>query len=157
MKNTVHRISSLGMLLCLLIAIGTGAFAQVSTTAIHGVVRDPSGALVPNAVLRLKDPSTGIEKASTSNEDGVFAFPSLQSGSYDLSAAAPGFQSSLVRHVVVDTGRVTDITVEMKVGGTAETVEVTATSVQLETSSNLVSTTISNNLNDNMPFPRSRS
>jgi len=127
-------------------------FAQVSTTAIHGIVRDPSGAVVPNASLRLTDAGTGIEKTSTSNGDGEFVFPSLQSGKYDLSVSAGGFQSSVTRNVVVDTGRVTDVTVELKVGGTAETVEVSASPVQLETTSNLVSTTISNNLIDNLPF-----
>src|SRR5215471_8381738 len=127
-------------------------FAQVSNTAIHGIVRDPSGAVVPNASLRLTDAGTGIEKTSTSNGDGEFVFPSLQSGKYDLSVSAGGFQSSVTRNVVVDTGRVTDLTVELKVGGTAETVEVSASPVQLETTSNLVSTTISNNLIDNLPF-----
>ena len=84
--------------------------AQTSTTAIHGIVRDPSGAVIPNAALKLKDSSTGLESVSTSTEDGAFAFPSIRSGAYDLTASAPGFQTSVIKSIVVDTGRVTDVT-----------------------------------------------
>src|SRR4051794_30296057 len=95
--NVLKRFLGLAALAILLHGL---ALAQTSSTAIHGIVRDPSGAVVPNAALKLKDPTTSIEKVSTSTEDGAFAFASIQSGTYELSAAAPGFQSSLIKNIV---------------------------------------------------------
>jgi hypothetical protein len=136
----------------ILAAAAAVAFSQVSTTAIRGIVKDQSGAVIPSATLKLKDPTTGIETTATSTGDGAFAFASIQSGGYDLTATAPGFQNTVIKNVVVDSGRVTSVTVELKIGATTETLEVGAAAVQLETTSNEIGTTISNNLIDNLPF-----
>ena len=58
-------------------ALAPFAFAQVTTTGIRGLVRDPSGAVIPNAALKLKDTSTGIEKSTVSTAEGAFAFANL--------------------------------------------------------------------------------
>lgn len=128
------------------------AFAQVTATAIHGLVRDPSGAVVPGATLRLLDTSTGIERTTVSSADGVFVFSNLQPGSYKLTVATAGFQNTILNSITVDSGRTTDVTVDLKVGATTETVDVSATAVQLEVTSNEVGTTIANKTILNLPF-----
>ena len=135
-----------------LLATAPFGFSQVTTTGIHGVVRDPSGATIPNAGLKLRDTATGIEKSTTANAEGTFVFVNLVAGTYSLTASAPGFQNAKLDSIVVDTGRTTDIAVAMNVGSTTETVEVSATAAQLETTTNEVGTTISNKSIRDLPY-----
>lgn len=129
------------------------ATAQATSTGeVHGVVRDPSGALVPNVSLKLTDTATGIEKSTTSTNDGAFILLNLQAGTYRLSATAPGFQTAVYDQVIVQTARTTDVVVLMKVGAVSETVEVTGTAAQLETSSSQIAATVSSNYIQNLPF-----
>ena len=58
---------------CVLLA-AVSAPAQITTTGIHGIVRDPSGAAVPKASIHLRDLATGIEQSTLSSEEGNFAF-----------------------------------------------------------------------------------
>jgi hypothetical protein len=128
----------------ILIFSASSAYAQSSTTALRGLVKDPSGAVIPNVALTLKDVATGIEKTTQSGSDGSYAFPALVNGTYELSATASGFQKAVISGVSILAGRITDLPVNMKVGNISTTVEVTATAVQLETTSTTISTTIQN-------------
>src|SRR5690242_2641768 len=101
------------------------AIGQITTTGIHGIVRDPSGAVVPNATIRLRDLGTGIENETASTADGNFAFANLQAATYKVTVSAAGFQTAVVDRVIVDSGRITDVAVEMKIGAATETVSVT--------------------------------
>jgi hypothetical protein len=119
---------------------------------IRGTVQDPSGALVPTVALKIKDISTGIEKATASDADGAFTFLNLQAGIYRLTATGAGFQTTIIDSLVVETARAMDLIVHMKVGAVTESVEVQATGVQLETSSNQIATTVSNTYIQELPF-----
>ena len=79
-------------------------------------------------------------------------FVNLPAGTFKLTATASGFQASVLDSVVADTGRITDVTVEMKVGATTETVEVSAAAAQLETTSNEVGTTINVSSINTLPY-----
>lgn len=141
-------------LACTLLAAGTVGvgFAQVTTTGIHGVVRDPSGASIPNAVLKLKDIATGIEKSTTANNEGTFVFVNLVAGTYSLTASAQGFQSKTVDNITAASGRITDVPVTLEVGAATQTVEVAASAEQLETSTNEVGSTITNKSIRDLPY-----
>src|SRR5580692_10789091 len=141
----------------LFLAAGIAAWAlsglaQVTSTAIHGIVRDPSGAVVPSATVKVTDTGTGIERVTASAQDGGFVFPDLQAATYKLSVTAPGFQTAVYDSVVVDSGRTTDVPVQLTVGAATQTVEVSAVGAQLETTSNEVGTTINNKSIDNLPY-----
>jgi hypothetical protein len=135
-----------------LAAMATASFAQITTTGIHGIVRDPSGAVVPNASLALRDLGTGIEQSTNSTADGNFAFANLQAATYRLTAKASGFQTAVIGNITVDAGRTTDVSVQLSVGSSTETVEVVAAAQQLETTSNEVGTTIATNLIQELPY-----
>jgi hypothetical protein len=132
--------------------MATCAFAQVTTTGIHGIVRDPSGAVIANASIKVKDTATELEKSTTASGEGTFNLPNLVAGTYQLSAWAPGFQNSVLGGIVVDTGRITDVSVGMTVGAATQTVEVTAAAAQLETTSNEIGATINSNSIQNLPY-----
>jgi len=133
-------------------ALAGASLAQITTTGIRGIVRDSSGAVIPNATIKLTDNSTGIEYTTVSSSDGGFLFPNLQFGAYKLSVAANGFQTTVIAAITVESGRTTDVSVDMKVGAAAETVQVAASAEQLNTTTTEVGGVINNKLVQNLPF-----
>ncbi|HWG36669.1 MAG TPA: carboxypeptidase-like regulatory domain-containing protein, partial [Terriglobales bacterium] len=127
-------------------------FAQLTATGLHGVVRDPSGAVIPAAKITIKDLGTGIEKSTTAGADGAFAFSNLTAGNYTVTAAHEGFQNAVFAAVEVDSGRITDLAVGLKIGATSQTVEVTGAPAQLQTSTNEIGTTITNKDIQDLPY-----
>src|SRR5262245_34266531 len=136
----------------LVAAMSVAGLAQITTTGIRGIVRDQSGAVISNATIKLVDNSTGVERATVSSSDGGFLFPNLQFGSYKLTVTAAGFQTTVIAAITVESGRTTDVSVDMKLGTAAETVQVAATAEQLNTTTAEVGTTISNKLVQNLPY-----
>src|SRR2546426_1713587 len=146
----------LALLLLVYVAViamlATTSLAQITTTGIRGIVRDPHGAVVPNATVKVTDNSTEVQQTTVSSSDGNFLFPNLQFGSYKLTATVTGFKTAVIASVVVESGRTTDVSVDLEVGTTSETGPVTARAEQLNTTTNEVGATISNKLVQNLPF-----
>ena len=146
------NVLSRSLALAAVFALASALMAQVTSTGIHGIVRDPSGAVVPNASVKATDTGTGIEKTTTTAQDGGFVFPNLQAATYKITVSAAGFQTAVLDTVVVDAGRITDVPVQLAVGTATQTVEVGAAAPQLETTSSEVGTTINNNSIQNLPY-----
>src|SRR3954468_4510587 len=77
------------------------AFGQISTGTISGSVEDPSGALIPNAQVAVKQLSTGETRTTITNANGEFNVPFLQPGDYTLAATAGGFKSKTLNNMTV--------------------------------------------------------
>jgi hypothetical protein len=133
-------------------ALAVAGLAQITTTGIRGIVRDPSGAVIPNSTIKLTDNSTGVEYSTVSSSDGGFLFPNLQFGAYKLTVTAAGFLTTVITAITVESGRTTDVSVDLKVGATGETVQVAASAEQLNTTTTEVGGTINNHLVKNLPF-----
>src|SRR5437016_8465717 len=120
------------------------ALAQLRIVgSISGTVQDPTGAVVPNARVVLKDQKTGLTKESTTTEAGTFLFPDLASGSYQVTVSMPGFKTELVPSVSVSTNQTTDVRIGLEVGQPTETVTITEDMAHLlETSSQLIVNTL---------------
>jgi hypothetical protein len=152
MDKHIRRITIL-LALALAVLVPLVAMAQVTATGeIHGVVKDPSGAVVPGAQIQLKDQATGITKEAKSGAEGTFEFFNLAFGKYQLKVTAPGFQTALYNDVVVDAGRKADVPVNLAIGQPSETVTVEAAGVRLETTSNQVAMTIPNTYIQELPL-----
>ena len=124
----------------LLTCIGT--YAQ-QNSEITGVVTDPSGAVVPGAHVTLIQPTTGFARSTSTDSAGLFIFPALSVGNYDLKVAASGFQNYSATGMVLDVSRTLRHDVQMKVGASTVTVQVQANALTLQTDSNVVSNLIS--------------
>ena len=106
-------------------------------------VTDPAGAVIPGATLELKAIATNDLRTGTSQESGIYRFVGLNVGRYSLTVTKEGFSRAVINPVVVEATRVTDVQVQLKLGTTSTTVEVTTTAAPvLETSSNMIGTTI---------------
>src|ERR1700731_1609962 len=95
----IQRWTSLviGILLC-----GFSLYGQVNATGtIEGVVSDKSGAVIPNAAVKLSSRATGLTRQETSNSAGQYRFELLPAGIYQVSVTLPGFATATYENVGV--------------------------------------------------------
>ncbi len=111
------------LLLCLL---ASAAFPQVPVGTISGTVVDPTGAVISNAAVTIKNKATGAERKIASAEDGTFSVAALPAGNYEISTQAQGFRT-LQQEITVTTGSVVTVEAKMQVGQTSEVVTVEGT------------------------------
>src|SRR5688572_4695917 len=115
------RISLLACAALFAIAASTSAQVRI-TGGIAGTVTDTSEAVIPGAAVVLKDEGTGAMRETVTNESGLFSFPDLNHGSYQLSVKLTGFQTAAINKVIVESGRTTDVRVRLTVGTLDETI-----------------------------------
>src|SRR3954454_3412090 len=71
----------------------TSAFAQATST-FNGRVVDNSDAVLPGVTVTVTNKATGVVRTTVSNEDGRYALPGLEPGTYQVKTELPGFQTS---------------------------------------------------------------
>jgi hypothetical protein len=108
--------------------------AQEARGKITGTVVDANKAAVPGASVSIIDTARGTNVSLTTNDGGLFQAPYLLPGSYQVLVEVAGFKKSIQDGVQVRINETTDINVVLEVGGTQETVTVTAESTPLNTS-----------------------
>ncbi len=121
---------------------GAGLFAQ-QNSEITGTVTDKQGAAIPDAQVTLTQTSTGFTSQTQSNATGLYIFPALNLGTYDLKVTAKGFQTYVKHGIQLNISQVLRADVTMDVGSVNTTVEVSANALTVQADSNVVSTLIS--------------
>src|SRR5690348_8501997 len=148
MKKSGFTAMALGCLLACLMAIPVRA---QSTGSIEGTVTDPSGAVVANANLKATNAETGIVFETTSNQAGLYRFPFLPVGTYDLTAQAAGFGTQTRKGVGVTVGAKISLDLPMTVATQQANVEVTAEVPVVETTRSSVAATVDDRSVANLP------
>jgi hypothetical protein len=111
------------------------AYAQVTTSSIHGTVTDVSGAVIPGAKVTALNTSTGIAVVATTDHSGYYLFTSLQPGGpYTVTVEAQGFQSFESKGIALTVNANWDADARLKIGANQQSVTVDATALQVETS-----------------------
>ncbi len=111
-----------------LLFLSVPAFAQVAAgvAGISGVVRDPSGASVPNAKVVISRESQGTLRTLQTNTDGVFAAPALTPGpDYKVTVTAPGFAEYSAGPLNLQVGQNVSLDIPLAVGTSTVQVDVT--------------------------------
>jgi hypothetical protein len=102
--------------------------------SIQGLIIDPQHAAVPGVTVTIEERGTGIERTTSTNSDGLYSFPSVAIGTYTVTAEARGFKKVVAPDVVVEVAQKVRIDLAVEIGTISETVAVTATPPQLQTS-----------------------
>lgn len=110
----------------------TSLQAQEVTAGVFGIVQDSSGAVIPNAPIRLLNTATQRVWQTQSDESGNFSATLLPIGTYEITAEAPGFKKSVVTDVVLRVNDNRRIVFNMEVGQLAEQVLVEASAVAVD-------------------------
>ncbi len=113
--------------------------AQTFRGSIAGRISDQTGAVLPGVSVTATNDATGVSRTTVTSATGDFSFPDLQLGTYTVQAELQGFQTVKTK-VEVSVSKVSSIELKMGVSQVAETVQVTATALTLDT----VSTALSN-------------
>src|ERR1700686_4099542 len=135
-KKMAKQLSIAAMLticICLVTLTAQPAWGQAVYGSIIGTVTDPQGAAVANAKVTVTDQRKGTSDTTTTNDSGNYSVTHLIPDVYTVRVEAPGFKASEQKDVIVSADAAANVPMQFQVGGTSETVEVTAEAPQLKT------------------------
>jgi len=134
--DLAHSLRCLPGLLCVacLLIVGNAGegFSQVSTGTLTGIVQDPTGAVLPNVTITVRNTDRNVRNLTRTNEVGDYVLSALIPGNYSVSAELPGFKRSIWEGVVLQVGQVLRLDIRLELGAVEETIGVTAATPLLE-------------------------
>src|ERR1700739_4866957 len=102
----------------LLFASAVFCFGQTSSTQISGTVYDNSGAILSGASVTLMNSATGATLKQPTNSAGLWAFPSIAVGSYNVTVEMSGFKTAKRTNVVLVTDTPAVLNISLQLGDT---------------------------------------
>jgi len=117
-------------------------FAQTNRGGISGTVFDSSGAVVPNAAVKVTNIDTNQAITLTASADGRFSATLLEPVNYRITVEAPGFKTAVIDKVKVDTSTIVTANVTLEPGEVSQSITVTADPLALNAESGTVGQTI---------------
>jgi hypothetical protein len=143
-----------GLLTLMILALSVPAYAQRTTGIIIGTATDESGAVLPGVTVTLKSEAVPGTPSTVTTESGVYRFPALPPGTYELTFTLSGFSTITRQQIPVGVGQTVEINAQMKVSSLAETITVTGESPVVNTASTQVSTNYNREWVENAPVRR---
>jgi hypothetical protein len=131
------------------------AVASAQTSAIGGVVRDTSGAVLPGVTVEAASPAL-IEKvrSAVSDSSGQYKITTLRPGTYTITFTLPGFSVVKRENIELTSDFTATINADMKVGAVEETITVSAESPVVDTQSITTRTVMTRDVLDAIPTGR---
>jgi hypothetical protein len=126
--------------------------AQTNTGGISGTVFDPSGAVVPEVELSIKQEATSAKRIVHSDQRGRYAAQQLAPGPYRITARHGGFQTEIREGIVVTVGQEAIANISLKVGAIASEVAVRADAEVVDTRTAAVSGLMNNQFIRDLPL-----
>lgn len=124
----------------------------VANAQIHGVVTDPTGAVIPSAQIKATQTSTGMARTTTSNAVGAYVLPGLPVGPYTVEVQARGFTGYVQSGIVLNVGQNAALNVTLKVGRVSQQVVVHSNAAMVQTQGTSVSEVIGNERMVDLPL-----
>jgi hypothetical protein len=126
------------LVMILLVASGclASVLAQTDRGTVRGTISDPNGAAVVGATVSANNIETNDKRDVTTSSEGIFVFPELKAGLYQISVSATGFNPTNVDNVKVDVQGVQSLEIKLEVGavgGNVVTVNADAVSINSDT------------------------
>jgi len=131
-----ERFVVLLALFCVVVlAIGLcpAARAQDVKGSIRGTVTDEQGAAVAGVEVTITDPATGLSRRATTGSDGVYNFPDLPLGTFNIQVTHAGFKASEETGIALHAADSLVFNIVLRIGAVSEHVTVEASAIQVET------------------------
>jgi outer membrane receptor for Fe3+-dicitrate len=125
-----------------------------TTGRLFGQLVDGQGAVLPGATVTVTGPALLGAQSQTTDTEGRFRFPSLPPGRYTVKAEMVGFKAAEQSNVDIGLDRTVTLTLTMHVGGLAESVEVTAASPVVDTTSTTIGVNAKAEIFNRLPIQR---
>lgn len=116
LHKLVVCLAFLAALILFQFSVPSTLFAQTTRAKISGTVTDENGALVPNAKVTAKNTDKNITRETTSDDSGLYRFPELEPGDYEIRVEATGFAAEARGGIVLTVGHEAVIDVSLKAG-----------------------------------------
>jgi outer membrane receptor protein involved in Fe transport len=142
-----------GPLLCLLV-LAVPALAQEQSGAIHGVVKDSSGAVLPGVTVEARSSFTSRAVTVVTDARGAYRFPALPPGDYEVTATLEGFATGKVSRRSIALGELLTVDFTLSVAKITESVVVTGATPLIDTKQNASFATIQQDIMDRIPKGR---
>ena len=127
-------------------------YAQTETATISGVVTDEGGGLVPNCEVVLQSVERGTATTGRTNDAGIYVFPNVQPGQYNLTVKRNGFKQVDFLGLIVNVQDHIEQNFRLQVGSVSESVTVEANQLNINTTDASVSTIVDRQFVENMPL-----
>ena len=109
------------------------AQSEVGSATLNGTITDPSGAAIAGAKVTATNTATGFTRGTTTTDTGLFSFPALPVGNYDVSVEAQGFKTAKRAGMALAIGAVATLDARLEIGTATETVDVSSEAGLVET------------------------
>ncbi len=155
MQLAFHFVVGVGrgvLVLGCVLLLAANNVAQITRGSLSGNVTDPTGALLANAKVELKNPSNGESIKTTTDEAGEFTFPSLAIGNYALTVEASGFKRFVIQSVMIEVATPARLAVALAVGEISEAITVTNVQELVNTSSPTLSNIVERRQVQDLPL-----
>ena len=147
------RIMRFSFVLALLLTVSGAALGQAGATgSILGTVTDSTGAVIPNVKITITNQATNVPFRTATSSSGDYSVPSLNPGTYSVSAQSPGFQKSVTNGVILTVDQKARINISLKPGEVTQATEVMAQAVSLDTDTTALSQLMSQNQVQQLPL-----
>ena len=147
----IYVLLRYAIFLCVL--MGVYVFGQVVTASLEGIVRDPTGAVVPSAHVRIVNTSTNVETQATTNSEGRFFVPSLPPGGrYSVIVEAAGFKKEERTGITLEVNQSARVDISLQIGSATETVKVSGEAPLLEPTTAAMGQVVDNRSVVNLPL-----
>src|SRR5258708_7532659 len=133
MAKQISIAAMLTLCICLVTLTAQPMWGQAVYGSIIGTVTDPQGAAVANAKVTVIDQRKGTSDTTTTNESGNYSVTHMIPDVYTVRVESKGFKITEQKDVIVSADAAANVPLQFQVGGTSETVEVTAEAPQLKT------------------------
>ncbi|MEN6537594.1 MAG: carboxypeptidase regulatory-like domain-containing protein [Bryobacteraceae bacterium] len=143
---------ALTALLFLLFLYIPSSTAQEVSAGITGRITDPTGAAVAGAKITAKDANRGTVWPTTTNDEGIYAFPRIPVGTYDLRIEARGFKSLVRSGIDLELNQRARLDLTLELGAITESIEVTGAAPLLNTETTIVGSVLTSNTVVNTPL-----
>src|SRR5947209_3772067 len=141
------------LLACLLAAGLAGTVsAQTFQAQITGVVRDPRGAVIPNAKVVATNTATGVAYSAESNGQGIYRLMALPPAQYKVATSLAGFKTSEQGPITLQVNDVVELQVNLQVGDAAEAVQVSSAAEVLQTATATVGQVVNTRAIESLPL-----
>jgi len=130
----MHRHIRVYLLVYFVLGFAALASAQVGGS-LSGTVRDESGAVIPGATVTATNTGIGTTFTSITDSQGLYSFPKLPVGRYDVTIQLEGFKPQKRTGLTVDADASLQLNVTLAVGDQSETITVTANATHVEMAS----------------------
>ena len=143
-------------LVCAMFGTATPLLAQaVQTSTLTGTVKDSTGAVLPGVTVNVSSPQQiGGVQTSVTDSQGIYRFPALRPGVYEMETTLAGFKTVKRSEIVLALGTTSTIDVTLSVASVSETVQVTGESPIVDVKSSASNTQLSDAMLQNLPTGR---